>query len=139
MVVRLGSGISCNIAAGFLNKGDLLPPARPPGVGRNAGAGPGYASVDFHLAKRINFRRTEGENGSPPRIAGRSRMPGLSGIGGGGSEDRVSQLEIAIDAFNAFNHTNLKKYVGTQSSPSFDFANTANPPRQVQVTAKYHF
>jgi len=137
-VVNLSSGIPFNITTGYLNNGDLMPTARPPGIGRNAGAGPGYASVDFHLAKRINFRRTEGENGNP-RIAGRSRMPGLSGISGGGSEDRVSQLEIAIDAFNAFNHTNFKNYVGTLTSPIFGRANAANPPRQVQVSAKYHF
>jgi hypothetical protein len=48
-------------------------------------------------------------------------------------------LEIAIDAFNAFNHTNFKNYVGTLTSPIFGRANAANPPRQVQVTAKYHF
>jgi hypothetical protein len=137
-VVNLSSGIPFNISTGYLNNGDLQPTARPPGVGRNTGAGPGYASVDFHLAKRFNFRRTEAQNGNPV-IAGRSRMAGLSGIGGGGSENRVSQLEIAIDAFNAFNHTNFKNYVGTLTSPIFGRANAANPPRQVQLTAKYHF
>jgi Carboxypeptidase regulatory-like domain len=137
-VVNLNSGIPFNITTGDLNKGDLLPTARPLGVGRNTGVGPGYASVDFHLAKRFNFRRTEAQNGNAA-FAGRSREAGSSGIGGGGSEDRVSQLEIAIDAFNAFNHTNFKNYVGTLTSPFFGRANAANPPRQVQVTAKYHF
>jgi hypothetical protein len=137
-VVNLSSGIPFNITTGYLNNGDLMPTARPPGIGRNAGAGPGYASVDFHLAKRINFRKTEAQNGNAT-FAGRSREAGLSGIGGGGSEDRVSQLEIAIDAFNAFNHTNFKNYVGTLTSPFFGRANAANPPRQVQVSAKYHF
>jgi Carboxypeptidase regulatory-like domain len=137
-VVNLSSGIPFNITTGYLNNGDLMPTARPPGIGRNTGTGPGYASVDFHLAKRVTFRRSEGGNGNA-RAAGRSRKAGLSGIGGGGSEDRVTQLEIAIDAFNAFNHTNFKNYVGTLTSPFFGRANAANPPRQVQVTAKYHF
>jgi hypothetical protein len=48
-------------------------------------------------------------------------------------------LEIAIDAFNAFNHTNFKNYVGTLTSPFFGRANAANPPRQIQVSTKYHF
>jgi len=48
-------------------------------------------------------------------------------------------LEIAIDAFNVFNHTNFKNYVGTLTSPFFGHANAANPPRQVQISAKYHF
>jgi hypothetical protein len=124
-VVNLSSGIPFNITTGYLNNGDLMPTARPLGIGRNTEAGPGYASVDFHLAKRIYFRRTEGQNGDAK--AARS------------SEDRVSQLEIAIDAFNAFNHTNFKNYVGTLTSPFFGRANAANPPRQMQVSAKYHF
>jgi hypothetical protein len=53
-VVNLSSGIPFNITTGYLNNGDLMPTARPPGIGRNTGAGPGYASVDFHLAKRVN-------------------------------------------------------------------------------------
>jgi hypothetical protein len=118
-VVNLSSGIPFNITTGYLNNGDLMPTARPAGVGRNTGAGPGYASVDFHLAKRINFRRTEG--------------------GSGNAQTAGSSLEIAIDAFNAFNHTNFKNYVGTLTSPFFGRANAANPPRQVQVSTKYHF
>jgi hypothetical protein len=124
-VVNVSSGIPFNITTGYLNKGDMMPTARPPGIGRNAGAGPGYASVDFHLAKRFNFRRAEGDSGNAKTS--------------GSSEDRVSQLEFAIDAFNAFNHTNFKNYVGTLTSPFFGRANAANPPRQVQVSAKYHF
>src|SRR5712664_2867330 len=118
-VVNLSSGIPFNITTGYLNNGDLMPTARSPGIGRNKRAAPGYASVDFHLANRITFRRTEGGSGNA-RTAG-------------------SSLEIAIDAFNAFNHTNFKNYVGTLTSPFFGRANAANPPRQVQVSAKYHF
>jgi hypothetical protein len=124
-VVNVSSGIPFNITTGYLNSGDLMPTARPPGIGRNTGAGPGYASVDFHFAKRINFRRTEGGNGNT-RTAG-------------SSDDRVSQLEIAIDAFNAFNHTNFKNYVGTLTSPFFGRANAANPPRQMQLSLRFHF
>jgi hypothetical protein len=117
-VVNLSSGIPFNITTGYLNNGDLMPTPRPPGIARNTGGGPGYASVDFHLAKRINFRRAERGNGNA--TAG-------------------SNLEIAIDAFNAFNHTNFKNYVGTLTSPFFGRANAANPPRQIQVSTKYHF
>jgi len=53
-------------------------------------------------------------------------------------EERVSQLEIAIDSFNVFNHTNFKNDVGTLTSPFFGRANAANPPL-VQVSLRYHF
>ena len=136
-VVNLNSGIPFNITTGLLNNGDLVPTARPPGVGRNTGNGPGYATVDLHFAKRFVFR-SEGPSNALPAVRA-PRLARLADAGAESSEGRVSQLEFAIDAFNAFNHTNFKNYVGTLTSPFFGRANAANPPRQVQVTAKYHF
>ena len=140
-VVNLNSGIPFNITTGLLNNGDLVPTARPPGVGRNTGNGPGYASLDFRLSKRFIFRRSEGPNANALPAA-RNRLAGLAGVGGESGqsgEGRVSQFEIAIDAFNTFNHTNFKNYVGTLTSPFFGHANAASPPRQLQLSARYHF
>lgn len=137
-VVNLNSGIPYNITTGLLNNGDLAPTARPPGVGRNTGNGPGYASVDLRFAKRFVIRRGEGSSNAVPA----ARVPPLARIGDAGaesSEGRVSQLEFAVDAFNVLNHTNFKNYVGTLTSPFFGRANAANPPRQLQVSARYHF
>jgi hypothetical protein len=136
-VVNLNTGIPFNITTGYLNPGDIVAVARPAGVNRNTGAGPGYASVDLHLAKRFVFRR--GESGSSNALpAGKTHEKGLAGTGES-TGGRVSQLEIGVDAFNVLNHTNFKNYVGTLTSPSFGHANAANPPRQLQLTAKYHF
>lgn len=141
-VVSANSGMPYNIVTGYLNYGDTVPVARPAGVDRNTGVGPGYVSVDFHLAKRFLIRRTEAD-GPGPRgntlPAGRNRVTGLAGLGSESTEGRVSQLEIAIDAFNAFNHTNYKNYVGTLTSPFFGRPNAANPARQIQLTVRYHF
>lgn len=135
-VVNLSSGIPFNITTGYLNNGDLTPTARPPGVGRNTGNGPGYASVDLRLSKRFTFRRTEDVKpvfAEADREAGSSRPSTTSG------EGSISQLEFAVDAFNVLNHTNFKNYVGTLTSPFFGHANAANPPRQLQVSVRYHF
>jgi hypothetical protein len=141
-VVSVNSGMPYNIVTGYLNYGDTVPVARPAGVDRNTGIGPGYASVDFHLAKRFLIRKHD-DSDSGPRgntvPAGRNRVSGLSGLGSENKEGRVSQLEFGIDAFNAFNHTNYKNYVGTLTSPVFGRPNAANPPRQIQLTARYHF
>jgi hypothetical protein len=137
-VVNLSSGIPFNITTGQLNSGDLVPTDRPPGVTRNTGEGPGYATVDLRLARRFVFHRVERPDGKT-LPAGRNREAGLAGIGGGSNDERTSQLEIAVDAFNAFNHTNFKNYVGTLTSPVFGRANAAYPARQVQVSVKYHF
>jgi hypothetical protein len=137
-VVNLNSGIPFNITTGYLNPGDVMAVARPAGVDRNTGLGPGYASVDLHLAKRFVFRSSQ-RGGSNALPAGKTHQAGLAGTGGESTEGRVSQLEIGVDAFNVLNHTNFKNYVGTLTSPSFGQANAANPPRQLQLTAKYHF
>src|SRR5712664_2094596 len=69
-IVSMNTGIPYNITTGFDNNRDTVPNDRPLGIGRNTGAGPGYASVDFHLSKRILFARSEGK-GSGARPAGR--------------------------------------------------------------------
>ncbi len=141
-VVSVNSGMPYNIVTGYLNYGDTVPVARPAGVDRNTGIGPGYASVDFHLAKRFLIRKHDDSDPGPRGNtvpAGRNRVSGLSGLGLENKEGRVSQLEFGIDAFNAFNHTNYKNYVGTLTSPVFGRPNAANPPRQIQLTARYHF
>jgi hypothetical protein len=58
---------------------------------------------------------------------------------GDNSEGRAYQLEFTIDAFNALNHTNFKNFVGTITSPFFGRATAANPPRQLQLSTKFHF
>lgn len=137
-VLSLSSGIPFNITTGFDNNGDTVPNDRPPGVGRNTGEGPGYASVDFHLSKRFTFSRSQSK-GSHVRPAGRSETGSLSTASNESREVSGPRLEIGIDAFNAFNRVNFKNYVGTQSSPFFGRANTANSARQLQISVKFHF
>lgn len=134
-VVNLNSGMPFNITTGFLNAGDVVPTARPPGVGRNTGDGPGYATVDIHLARRFLFCQSEGSSSN----AGGTRQERLGGTSGESTPARICQLEIGIDSFNVFNHTNYKNYIGNLTSPFFGRANAANPPREIQLTARYHF
>jgi len=154
-IVTLNSGIPYNVTTGSDDNHDTVPNDRPLGMGRNTGAGPGYASVDFHLSKRISFVGGEGK-GSGARSAGRvvgapisnkgEDGPGPAGctaIKGCADEPSVRisglWLEFGIDAFNALNRVNVKNFVGIQSSPFFGRANTANPARQVQFSMKFHF
>jgi Carboxypeptidase regulatory-like domain/TonB dependent receptor len=154
-IVSLNSGIPYNITTGFDDNGDTVPNDRPPGIGRNTGGGPGYASVDFHLSKRIGFARGEGKSsGARPaaRVVGdRIWNNGEEGPGplgctpGGGCVNQpsvrtfVPWLEVGLDAFNLLNRVNVKNFVGIESSPFFGRANTANPARQLQFSMKLHF
>lgn len=68
-----------------------------------------------------------------------TRQEKLAGTSGESTGGRICLLEIGIDAFNVFNHTNDKNYVGTLTSPFFGRANAANPLREIQLTTRYHF
>jgi len=137
-ILSMNSGIPYNITTGFDNNGDTVPNDRPFGIGRNTGAGPGYASVDFHLSKRITFTKNESKDAGT-RPAARSPSGRLSNLGEGRREGHGPWLEVGVDAFNVFNRTNFKNFVGVQTSPFFGSANAANPPRQVQFSMKFHF
>jgi hypothetical protein len=136
-IVSINSGIPYNTTTGFDNNRDTVPNDRPLGIGRNTGAGPGYASVDFHLSKRITFAKNESKD-SGARPAGRHASGPLSNLGEGRREGRGPWLEVGIDAFNVFNRVNFKNFVGVQTSPFFGRANAANPARQLQFSMKFH-
>jgi hypothetical protein len=137
-IVSINTGIPYNVTTGFDNNGDTVPNDRPPGIGRNTGAGPGYASVDFHLSKRIRFAKSEGKD-SGARPAGRHASGTLSNPGEGRREGRWPWVDFGVDAFNVFNRVNFKNFVGVQTSPFFGRANSANAARQLQFSMKFHF
>ncbi len=87
--------------------------ARPPGVGRNTLKGPGYAEYDLRWFRDIKLAKSRNE------IA--------------------PTLTVSIDAFNLFNHVNYTSYVGNLSSPFFGRAVSAQPPRRLQLSARFAF
>lgn len=84
----------------------------PGNVGRNSGAGPGFANADLRLAKM--FRLRERSKGS-------------------------RYIELRADAFNVMNHVNYTNYVGTLTSAFFGRANDAHVPREMQLSARLRF
>ncbi|MEP6915336.1 MAG: carboxypeptidase regulatory-like domain-containing protein [Acidobacteriota bacterium] len=86
--------------------------ARPLGVARNTLEGPGYADLDVRWSQDIPLQK-----GSPKGPA----------------------ATIGIDAFNVLNRVNFSSYVGNQSSPFFGRALSAQPPRRVQISARFKF
>ena len=110
-VVILNSGVPFNITTGFDTNHDTVANDRPSGVDRNTGRGPGFAQLDVHLSRSFHPER----NKHRPRI------------------------ELGIDAFNVTNNVNYKNYVGTLTSPLFGRANTANAPRELQLSLEAFF
>lgn len=110
-IAHLASGIPFNITTGFDDNGDTVANDRPPGVGRNTGKGPGLASLDVRLSKKIRF----------------------------GRDRHWPRPEIRLDAFNVLNQVNFTHFVGTLASPFFGRANSAYPARQLQLSLKLEF
>ena len=110
-ILNLSSGAPFDITTGYDDNLDTVANDRPPGVGRNTGNGSGRANVDTRLAKRFQL---EGNK-------------------------RKLKMEVGIDAFNVFNHVNLKNFVGTLSSPLFGRANASHAARQLQASLRFYF
>jgi carboxypeptidase family protein len=134
-IVSINSSMPYNITTGFDNNGDTVPNDRPAGVNRNTGKGPGYASVDLHLAKQIMLRSREASAARPAAQEQPSPLSALSAARNTGG----LRLEVGIDAFNVLNEVNYKDYVGIQSSRYFGRPNAANPARQLQLSLRLHF
>ncbi|HLI82595.1 MAG TPA: carboxypeptidase-like regulatory domain-containing protein [Bryobacteraceae bacterium] len=104
------SGLPFDITTGQVNP-EGVANVRPPGVARNTGEGPGQASVDVHLGRKIPLHFGE----------------------------RQIDAELGLDSFNVLNHTNLDNYIGVITSPLFGEANAASDGRQMQFTLQAHF
>ncbi len=102
-MATLRSGLPFDITTGQVNP-EGVANVRPPGVARNTGEGPGQASVDVHLGRKI------------PLHFGECKV----------------DAEIGVDSFNVLNHTNLDGYIGVITSPLFGKANAALDGRQMQ-------
>jgi hypothetical protein len=87
--------------------------ARPPGVARNTLQGPGYAEYDFRWFR--DFKLAKARNEIAPA------------------------LTVSLDAFNLLNHVNYTSYIGNLSSPFFGRAVSAQPPRRLQLSARFAF
>ena len=128
-IISANSSRPFNVITGFDNLGDGLPNThRPLGLGRNAGIGPSFFTVDLRMARSFAF----------------------------GSADSGRSLELILEAFNLLNRTNfeqvnnvvgqtplerlpapLKARRGAPTEP-LSYASAHNP-RQIQVGLRINF
>jgi hypothetical protein len=113
VALALYSGRPYSITTGRDDFNTGVANARPAGVPRNSLNGPGYADLDLRWSRDFHVRAAAGESG------------------------RV--FTVGLDAFNALNRVNFTRYVGVESSPFFGRAIAAQPPRRVQLSARFRF
>lgn len=112
LILELYSGMPFDVTTGADNYHDGVFTARPAGVPRNSGHGPGYANLDINLSHTfiLGHHAQEPEN-----------------------------LRIGLSSFDVFNHPNDLPYIGVITSPFFGQAVTASPPRRMQISAEFTF
>lgn len=111
------SGRPFDITTGRDDNGDTTANDRPAGITRNTGRAAGFARVDVRFAKSF----------AVPQPFPQAR------------KNDEATVELNIDAFNVFNHTNPTDYIGVQTSPFFGQPTTAARARTLQFSLRYRF
>lgn len=115
-ILTLGSGLPFNVTTGRDDNGDTVSTDRPVGTTRNTGLGSGLARIDIRLTKTFDVFRLYKK-----------------------AKKDTNNLELSLDLFNAFNHTNYDRFVGVLTSPFFGTANSALSARTMQASLRYSF
>jgi Carboxypeptidase regulatory-like domain len=106
------SGLPVNVTTGADNNGDGVVNDRPPHVPRNSLPGPGLINLDLNLSHDFVF----------------SKIP-----------EHAKTLTVSVNSFNVLNHVNDTTYIGVITSPFFERAVAAQPPRRMQLDVHFKF
>ncbi len=125
------TGMPFNITTGEDNYNTTLFTARPAGVPRNSGRGPGMETFNLRVSKTWGFGPEKGAGGSvrSSRDSGPAAGPALSAPQGNRglftqpSTARKYNLTVGTSGRNILNHTNQGPIIGNISSPLFGRSN----------------
>jgi hypothetical protein len=131
------TGAPYAITSGFDPNEDGLFIERPFGLGRNAGRGGARFNVDARLSWTRGFGPERRPSGPRPRVVrlGNGEMP--PDMPGGA--ERKFQASLHVQAYNAANHTNARRYAGVLTSPYFRHVVEADPGRRIELGATLGF
>ena len=139
------SGAPYNITTGRDDNGDTVFNDRPAGTGRNSARSAKSFDVAARLTYAFGFGQRQPSAGGPVgqtliiRGVGAGAGDLLSGMGGGGAENKRLRIELFVSASNVFNNVNPLGYSGVMTSPFFGRATGAGPARKLDVGMKVGF
>jgi hypothetical protein len=119
VMVVANSGPPFNITTGSDDNGDGVANDRPLGVTSNTGQAPGFMQTDLRVSKVFTFNK--------------------GALNSDGDVSGFRKMELSLDAFNLFNHTNLTNIIGELSSPRFGQATNALAARTIQMSVRFNF
>lgn len=112
---KLESGFPYTITTGMDNNGDTVFNDRPQAIARNSERGEFLKQVDIRARWKMPIRYI------------------------GLKENKRKSLSLNVNVRNLLNTANLTNYVGIQTSPFFNKATTAHPPRSIDLGLSFFF
>ena len=138
--IRLSTNFSLNsptpysITTGLDNNNDTVFNDRPIGGNRNTERGVWSKQIGANLSYTYSFGKAKG---------GKSSGSGMIFISGGAmpsfNKKKRFSLQFYISSQNLFNITNLRNFVGVQTSPFFGRAISAGSPRRINLGMRFSF
>jgi hypothetical protein len=136
-IFKVGSPLPYTVTTGRDDNGDAIFNDRPFGVGRNSLRGNWQRQIDLNLGWTVFFGDRKNSASGPQTII----LTGSEASAGGFELDPTKRfaLKFYASATNILNQTNLKNFVGVQTSPLFGRAISASSPRQIEAGIRLNF
>ena len=146
LTTQARSGTRYNITTGRDDNDDTVFNDRPAGVGRNSEVGKGSWDVAARVTYTFGFgdrSAAAGPGGGPvmivQRVGGAPAGDMLSGLMGGGAENKRFRIELFASAQNLLNSVTPMGYSGVMTSPFFRQPTAAMPARRIDVGMRVAF
>jgi hypothetical protein len=141
--LQASSATPYNITTGFDDNADTVINDRPRGVNRNSARGSGRHNANLRLSYGFGWgqpREPAGGGGPQVRIfRGGEGSDILGSMGSFGAGNKRYRVEFYVQAFNAFNNTNLSTFSGVLTSPFYGQATAALPGRRTETGMRFSF
>lgn len=136
-IFKVGSPLPYTITTGLDDNRDTIFNDRPSGIERNGLRGSWQRQIDANISWTMFFGNKESSaSGSRTIILTESEASS-----GGFDIDPKKKfaLKLYASATNIFNQTNLRNFIGVQTSPLFGQAISADRPRQIETGIRFSF
>lgn len=136
-IFKTGSPLPYTITTGLDDNGDTVFNDRPLGIERNSLRGRWQTQIDANVSWTLFFGNRKGSGSGPQTII----LTESEASSGGFEIDPTKRfaLKFYVSATNLLNRTNLKNFVGVQTSPLFGQAVSAEAPRRIEAGLRFNF
>jgi hypothetical protein len=125
------------VTTGRDDNGDTIFNDRPLGVERNSLRGSWQRQIDANLSWTVFFGRRKDASAGARTIIVTENEASSGGLDM--DAERKFALKLYLSATNILNQTNLRNFVGVQTSPLFGQAVSADFPRRIETGVRLSF